>query len=170
MPENRHATPYSGTSPFATRWHVPPCAIRTSRNRAISRAVCTSDVAIALALTINPPCVASYSSGSVGCFLTTACCQHKGLADGCDELQTLRAFRDSYMRPREDLRGLVQEYCRVAPDIVDAVNRGQPPVHAPLSSVLSSRKDCCKFTQLILPHVAWVYNALPLPHLCSSRT
>ncbi len=61
-------------------------------------------------------------SGSSGCFMTTACCEHKGLHDNCEELQTMRAMRDGYMKPRPDLNALVEEYYRVAPGIVSAIN------------------------------------------------
>ncbi len=40
----------------------------------------------------------STSSGSNWCFLTTACVEHKGLKDNCYELETLRAFRDNYVK------------------------------------------------------------------------
>ena len=56
------------------------------------------------------------NSGSIGCFLTTACCQHKGLPDDCEELQTLRKFRD-YFVPKE----LVAEYYKIAPKLVRKV-------------------------------------------------
>ncbi len=51
--------------------------------------------------------------GGIGCFLTTACCEYKGLPDNCDELVTLRDFRDTYVP-----RNLVEEYYRIAPNIV----------------------------------------------------
>ena len=47
------------------------------------------------------------------CFLTTACCEYKGLPDNCDELVTLRDFRDTFVP-----RNLVEEYYRIAPNIV----------------------------------------------------
>lgn len=62
----------------------------------------------------------NYSSG--GCYLTTACVEHKGLADDCDELTTLRSFRDGYMCNMEQERKDIEEYYRTAPDIVDAIN------------------------------------------------
>jgi len=53
------------------------------------------------------------AQGGLACYLTTACCEHKGLADDCEELQTLRMFRDSYV-PKD----IVDEYYKVAPGIV----------------------------------------------------
>lgn len=60
------------------------------------------------------------SSGG-GCFLTTACCQHKGLPDDCYELTTLRSFRDTYLLKTEEGQKLVEEYYRIAPSIVDDI-------------------------------------------------
>ena len=53
-----------------------------------------------------------------GCFLTTACIVAKGLADNCDELQTLRSYRDGYLLSREGGREDVAEYYAIAPQIV----------------------------------------------------
>jgi len=53
------------------------------------------------------------SSIQMGCFLTTSCCEYKGLPDDCEELRTLRNFRDTYVPP-----DLVEEYYKIAPNIV----------------------------------------------------
>lgn len=62
------------------------------------------------------------SSGSSGCFMTSACCAYKGLPDDCDELTTMRAFRDEELMTREDTKDIVYEYYRIAPGIVSAIN------------------------------------------------
>lgn len=56
-----------------------------------------------------------------GCFLTTACCQHRGLPDDCYELTTLRNFRDTHLMKTEEGRSLVEEYYKIAPAIVDGI-------------------------------------------------
>lgn len=61
------------------------------------------------------------AGGSGGCFLTTACCQYKGLPDDCYELTTLRNFRDTYLKTTEAGNALVEEYYRIAPSIVDKI-------------------------------------------------
>lgn len=66
----------------------------------------------------------SSSSGS-GCFLTTACVEYKGLADDCEELTKLRAFRDNYLKTTEEGKAVVEEYYRVAPQIVEKVNASE---------------------------------------------
>ncbi len=58
-------------------------------------------------------------SGDGGCFLTTACCQYKGLPDNCDELQCLRAFRDNVLLKSEGGYLLVKKYYQIAPKIVE---------------------------------------------------
>jgi len=64
----------------------------------------------------------SSSDSSSGCFITTAVCRHKYKADDCDELTTLRTFRDTYMRSTDELRWYVDLYYRDAPGICKAIN------------------------------------------------
>lgn len=52
------------------------------------------------------------------CFLTTACCEWKGLPDDCAELTDLRNFRDEFLLKTAEGRVLVEEYYRIAPGIV----------------------------------------------------
>lgn len=56
------------------------------------------------------------------CFLTTAAVHFAGLPDNCWELQSLRQLRDNVMRKRADWDRLIDEYERIAPKIVEAVN------------------------------------------------
>ena len=63
-----------------------------------------------------------FNQGSTGCFLTTACCQYKGLPDDCYELQTMRSFRDNVLMITDEGRCLVAEYYKVAPKIVEKIN------------------------------------------------
>ena len=89
----------------------------------------------------------SYSSGSGGCFMTTACCNHRGLSDDCEELQTMRTFRDEYLLKDPETAALVHEYYRIAPGIVTAVN-ARPDrdaiwedVYARIRSIMESIKE-----------------------------
>ena len=61
-------------------------------------------------------------SSSGGCYLTTACVRAKGLLDDCDELQTLRHFRDNYMKSTPEGKCDIEHYYAVAPDIVKKIN------------------------------------------------
>ncbi len=55
------------------------------------------------------------------CFLSTACIQHKRLPDQCEELQVLRTFRDKYMRSSPLGNQLVEDYYRLGPGLVAAI-------------------------------------------------
>lgn len=61
------------------------------------------------------------SDNNSKCFLTTACTQYFGLPDDCEELTTLRMFRDEYMIKSEEGRQMVQRYYEIAPGIVRAI-------------------------------------------------
>lgn len=56
------------------------------------------------------------------CIITTAACHvlHKG--DDCDELNTLRRFRDAASAENPVIRDLVKEYYRVAPLLLDEIH------------------------------------------------
>lgn len=59
------------------------------------------------------------------CFLTSACVSHRGLPDDCEELTTLRYFRDSYMKKTPEGSQLVELYYQIAPEIVKKIERSQ---------------------------------------------
>ncbi len=71
-----------------------------------------------------PPATSSggSTSGSGGCFLTTACTAHKGLADDCEELTTLRFLRNEFMLQDEEGQLLIEQYNHTGPQIVQAIN------------------------------------------------
>ena len=62
-------------------------------------------------------------SSSSGCYLTTACVVSKGLPDDCAELQTLRAFRDSYLAALPNGKAEIEQYYQMAPGIVATINK-----------------------------------------------
>lgn len=49
------------------------------------------------------------------CFITTAMCEYYELPDDCEELETLRSFRDTYMESTPEMAAKVKEYYQVAP-------------------------------------------------------
>ena len=63
------------------------------------------------------------SSGTDGCYLTSACVMAKGLPDHCEELETLRVFRDEYLAGQPGGRAEIEQYYATAPRIVEAINR-----------------------------------------------
>jgi len=71
----------------------------------------------------TPSSGGSSSGGSSGgCFLTTACTQAAGLPDDCDELTTLRQFRDTFVRGLDKGEELIQEYYANSPMIVQKLS------------------------------------------------
>ena len=56
------------------------------------------------------------------CFITTACALSKGLPDDCEELQTLREYRDTYLLQREHGKELFKFYYTYSPAIVQGIN------------------------------------------------
>lgn len=64
----------------------------------------------------------SSGSGS-GCFLTTACCEYKKLPDDCDELTTLRTFRDGWLQQQPYGPEMIRLYYDDAPAIVEAIRK-----------------------------------------------
>ena len=65
----------------------------------------------------------AYSSGSSGCFLTTECCDFKGLPDNCRELETMRKFRDQYILKQSYGEEMIQGYYKEAPGIVEKIKK-----------------------------------------------
>ena len=62
-------------------------------------------------------------SGSEDCYLTSACVMARGLLDHCEELGTLRLFRDEYLARQPEGRAEIKQYYATAPRIVEAINR-----------------------------------------------
>lgn len=56
------------------------------------------------------------------CFITTAVCDSLGKPDDCYELQSFRAFRDSFLLETEEGVRLVEQYYDLAPSIVNTIN------------------------------------------------
>lgn len=63
------------------------------------------------------------NTGDGICYISTACVVAKGLPDDCDELQTLRAFRDKMVKEDEAIAEIVKEYYKNAPAIVEKINQ-----------------------------------------------
>lgn len=62
-----------------------------------------------------------WSNSDSGCFITTACVEHMGLTDDCDQLTTLRLFRDKLVEEDPEFRTQVLEYYKNAPLIVQQI-------------------------------------------------
>lgn len=77
------------------------------------------------------------------CFITTAVCTAQGMDDNCDELVTLRKFRDTWLT--ENYPEEIQEYYEVAPPIVTAISS---------MGTAGARIWATVYKQYILPAVA----------------
>lgn len=62
------------------------------------------------------------NSSEGGCYLTTACINSKGLPDNCLELTVLRRFRDKILMRQSFSKKAVNEYYKLAPEIVNSIN------------------------------------------------
>jgi len=60
--------------------------------------------------------------GGSGCFITTACVEVMGLDDDCDELETLRQFRDELMESSFENAATIADYYECAPNIVEKLD------------------------------------------------
>ena len=71
------------------------------------------------------------------CFLTTAVCEYLGKPDDCEELTTLRAYRDNWLAKQPDGKALIEEYYDIAPGIVRAMK--ESPSYGEICEELLSR-------------------------------
>lgn len=81
-----------------------------------------------------------------GCYLTTACVKAKNLPDDCDELQTLRAYRDEHLSQTEEGKMAINRYYDVAPKIVEAIDK------EPNASSIWNRL----YNELVVPCVTFI--------------
>ena len=65
---------------------------------------------------------ADYKNAS-RCFITTAVCLTLGKPDSCEEVSAMRLFRDKWLREQPDGPAMIEEYYKVAPDIVAEIDK-----------------------------------------------
>lgn len=70
----------------------------------------------------------SGSSGSSGCYLTSACVEALHKEDDCHELMLLRKLRDTYIKLTKDGEADMAHYYEVAPKIVEKIKAQDEPV------------------------------------------
>ena len=63
------------------------------------------------------------SSGTDGCYLTSACVAAQDMPDDCEELQILRSFRDHYLAYLPGGMEEIEQYYAIAPRIVASINQ-----------------------------------------------
>lgn len=64
-------------------------------------------------------------SSSGPCFITTATCMSLQKGDDCEELMAMRAFRDLMKERDSSVKKLIEEYYRIAPEIVRKIDADQ---------------------------------------------
>lgn len=89
------------------------------------------------------------------CFLTTACVEYKGLGDDCEELSTLRAFRDGYLMQKPNGRELVEMYYDYSPAIVDVIEAQENKAEI-LENLYGVIRQCVDAIQA--DHNEWAYQ------------
>lgn len=57
------------------------------------------------------------------CFLTSATCRTLAKGDNCEELNTLRRFRDNWLKKQTYGPELIEEYYHIAPGIVEEIRK-----------------------------------------------
>lgn len=62
-------------------------------------------------------------SGSSGCFLTTVCCEERGLPDDCYELISMRKYRDEVLKKSTTGKMIIEFYYEEAPRIVNQIKK-----------------------------------------------
>lgn len=63
------------------------------------------------------------SSGTDGCYLTSACVVAQHMPDDCEELQILRSFRDHYLANQPGGMEEIEQYYAIAPRIVASIHQ-----------------------------------------------
>jgi len=74
-----------------------------------------------------PSNTTSYSS-VIDCYLTTAMCNILGYEDDCEVLETLRSFRDNYMKKKPECLPLLEDYSTVGPIIASKLDTDEDRV------------------------------------------
>jgi len=106
------------------------------------------------------------SSSKDCCFITTACMRAAGLGDDCDELVTLRWFRDNVMLRFEEGRALGALYYRIAPGIVRSIDESgrAAPIYRRLYGVIRNCVDAVRREDYLFALRTYVGMVLLLMH------
>jgi hypothetical protein len=91
-----------------------------------------------------------------GCFITTAVCRYSGRPDDCELLQTMRAWRDSWMQETAQRRALVERYYEDAPRYVMAIDQRSDArfIYAELERLIAT---CAHWVKLRKHRMALAY-------------
>ena len=87
------------------------------------------------------------SRAEAGCYLTTAMCEIMNYDDDCITLNTLRDFRDNYMKNNSECLPLLNDYDVVGPIICDKLKKDDNNImiaHIMLTEFIIPAIDCIK--------------------------
>lgn len=102
---------------------------------------------------ILPPVKGGSPAKKEGCFITTACMVAMGLPDDCDELNSLRAFRDGYVAGLPFGPALIQDYYELAPGLVAQIE-SRPDAAKVLSQLYQEISQAVQFIKTGQPEAA----------------
>lgn len=94
-----------------------------------------------------------------GCFLTSACTEARNLPDDCRELTTLRHFRDTYLKARENGESDIAEYYAKAPLIVAKIKEQENSKAVFESFYTELVEPCIKYINANEPEAAYRHYA-----------
>ena len=94
------------------------------------------------------------------CFLTTACVRYYDLQDDGYELNTLRLYRDNYLKSTASGKKLVKEYYKVSPEIVNHVERDENKSEVYSFIYNCVLKACKQIDQLKYPAARTTYKSM----------
>ena len=75
------------------------------------------------------------SQSSSGCYLTSACVEAMQKSDDCFELTTLRRFRDEWLANQPGGKEEIEEYYRIAPEIVAKIHASDACAQIPIGTL-----------------------------------
>lgn len=96
-----------------------------NQNQSLGSQAIQAESGVALASVQASSAEAANSGGGGGgfCWITTAVCEVMGWKDDCDELKTLRGFRDGWMSQTDERRALIAQYYDLCPLIEPQIKR-----------------------------------------------
>lgn len=110
----------SGKNPSAKNKKPAAASTKGSANKNVKAAAKKSKARTASA-SKNKKNSKKKKGDTLMCFLSTACVRYFRLPDHCEELNTLRNYRDTYLASTEEGRQLISTYYKISPGLVKKI-------------------------------------------------